>query len=500
MKRTLPPTPLTSFLFVVIVAYLMIFKFVTVLTTVGGDPGLGWHLRTGELILTTGMIPRLDPFLFGGEASPWVSNQWLADVLLYLAYSGGSWLGLHIFCFAIAFSAFFLVFGRSALDPSKPVPAQNVAFALAVLCGAVHWITRPVVFSLLGFAIVDAMIRAHRNGRLSSQRFVASTGIVFLLWANLHPAFVLGLVLLGLYAASLVWESYWPASHPRLLGSLRAARMPLLAALVGSLASAVNPWGFSLHLAAAGLGANTFFMSLNTEWLPPSPEGYQFLPFFAAIVLLMVGGVRGGSFFDVSKTILFAVLSFKAGRFVPFFGIAAYPSLVAAVQRVIEDLRLQRFLNQRPVTLAPVKFVAVGLIAASAVVMWFYPAMVAVDLSARHPVLAIRAAFNDLPPTHNHPQVFHTPNWGGAIIWETFPRRVAWIDDRNELNGVEKYKDFLAIERLEPDWKERFDKYGFSRVLTSPSAPLAVHLSSAPEWRQIFRDDRAVVFERNVAG
>ncbi len=46
------------------------------------DPGVGWHLATGDYILKNFSIPFIDPFLGGQEGRAWICDQWLADLIL----------------------------------------------------------------------------------------------------------------------------------------------------------------------------------------------------------------------------------------------------------------------------------------------------------------------------------------------------------------------------------------------------------------------------------
>jgi len=47
-----------------------------------GDAGIGWHIRTGQLILATHTIPRVDPFSSSMSGQPWFAWEWLYDVLV----------------------------------------------------------------------------------------------------------------------------------------------------------------------------------------------------------------------------------------------------------------------------------------------------------------------------------------------------------------------------------------------------------------------------------
>ena len=379
--------------------------------------------------------------------------------------------------------------GSSALDERAPAVSQNIAFALAVLCGSLHWITRPVVFSLLGFAVLDALIRSHRKSQRSNSSFLCTVALLFVVWANLHPAFVLGVLLLILYAASSYVESH---------RSLSSASIPALAVLVSFLASLVNPYGFDLHRAAIELGRSDFFMNLNTEWLAPTPRGAQFLPLYVALFFGLIGSFRvHGSLFDSLKALCFAALALNGARFIPFFGIAALPAMASAIQSTMVLIGLERFVPLKLCSMHRILFrVVPGLAICVAILLVRPHDEAALGLSPHFPMTAIHAAFNDANSAQQLP-VLHTPDWGGAITWSYYPQRLAWIDDRNELNGEQKYRDFIAIENGSAEWKSKLAEGGFRRVMTRSTSPLAQLLKESPEWHNIFANKTAVVFEKN---
>src|SRR5262249_43014707 len=44
-----------------------------------GDAGIGWHIRTGELILRSHTIPQVDPYSSTMHGQPWYAWEWLYD-------------------------------------------------------------------------------------------------------------------------------------------------------------------------------------------------------------------------------------------------------------------------------------------------------------------------------------------------------------------------------------------------------------------------------------
>src|SRR5438046_10715195 len=41
-----------------------------------GDAGIGWHIRTGDLMLLTHMITLTDPFSYTMSGRPWLASEW----------------------------------------------------------------------------------------------------------------------------------------------------------------------------------------------------------------------------------------------------------------------------------------------------------------------------------------------------------------------------------------------------------------------------------------
>ena len=52
-----------------------------------------WHMLTGRLVLETGRVPAADPFSFTFQGAPWTNWEWLAGVVMDLAWSAGGALG-----------------------------------------------------------------------------------------------------------------------------------------------------------------------------------------------------------------------------------------------------------------------------------------------------------------------------------------------------------------------------------------------------------------------
>jgi hypothetical protein len=92
--------------------------------------------------------------------------------------------------------------------------------------------------------------------------------------------------------------------------------------------------------------------------------------------------------------------------------------------------------------------------------------------------------------------VFHSPDWGGYLTWTLWPRVKPLFDDRNELNGEEKYKDFLLADRLMGKWEDVFEKYEIKYALLNANSPLAAVLAQEASWQLVKADKVAVLYRK----
>src|ERR1035441_2380069 len=67
-------------------------------TVLLADGDTGWHIRNGERIIDTRVVPHSDPFSFGSEGHPWFAWEWGADVLFAALFRQGGLKAVSVFC------------------------------------------------------------------------------------------------------------------------------------------------------------------------------------------------------------------------------------------------------------------------------------------------------------------------------------------------------------------------------------------------------------------
>lgn len=442
-----------------------------------GDPGVGWHLRAGELMLERGEILRSDPFLASPTERPWVHDQWLSDVLfaecMRIAGVGLVQLVAALLCVG----TFALVVSPLVAKRSSSMLTAAAGIYIAALTAGIQWFVRPVVFSFFLFAVVYRLLLTHSiEGKGKSARLWMLPP-VFALWANLHPAFVLGLALIALAIVS----------------DLRSARSPLLPVFVASLFSTLlTPWGVSLWRTILELGAEPYFLQLNDEWLSPDLLHPAYLPFVITAALLLYqsgrGGMRAASRFEAVAPAAFLLLALRHQRYLPFFAVCAAVPLAVA---------LSTFGRQKAergeIPASPLVFSSLALVLLVLTVMNGALPGSPTELPS-FPLDWQRAAIEPLRELNG--PMLNAPDLGGLIGYVAWPQARAALDDRNQLLSVDDYERFFALVRVNPQWRELLRTGGIETLVLGTDYPLSLVLARDPSYRRVGPEGPIAIYRR----
>ena len=165
---------------------------------------LAYQVRAGNEIMATGALPGVDTWTFTVYGTPWVDQQWLAQVKLAAGYAIGGWELLAVVRAVLVglFTGLMVATARSrGASPRMAAILALVAFAIAAPALAL----RPQLYGIVFFAFLLWLIAA--RDRWPRPLWLAP--FVILVWANIHGSFVLGPAILG-----YVWLSDVAAGRP----------------------------------------------------------------------------------------------------------------------------------------------------------------------------------------------------------------------------------------------------------------------------------------------
>ena len=245
------------------------------------DADIGWHIRSGELILVTHAIPRTDPFSYTRQGEPWCAWEWLYDVVIAAIHHVSGLNGVVLFTAVVIGSTFALLF-RFVLRRSGNLVVAGGLTLLAIAAAQVHMLARPHVLSwLLTLLWVENLCR-FEEGKRSALLWLPP---LMLLWANLHAGFILGLGLLGVFAIGCVWSA---RTAPREGDRQKIIQLGSILA-VCLLATLLTPYGYRLHVHVYQYLSDSFLMNNIEEFASPNFH----LPvygYFEVLIVLVIAG------------------------------------------------------------------------------------------------------------------------------------------------------------------------------------------------------------------
>jgi hypothetical protein len=473
------------------------------------DMDLWWHLASGRHVWQSGGFLAGDPFAYPGVDPPSASRHfllnayWLAQVLFYAVQALFGDGGLILLRVGLLLAGPFSIYvwqRRRGVNPA-------VALVLLLLCGCLtHYFTgeRPVLFSFWLFPVL--LILLHETGYAGwgqtghRYRWTIACCLppLMLVWANLHPGFMLGTVVLAAY---LVAEAV-TCLAARV--SLATAGFKPVAVSVGLaiLATLVNPNGFSPYLALVRF-EGSLIQGRSSEYVSPltmlrdyHTSAWPYWLMLAATLPLVLWGWRRLGLTRLGLLALLIYISLQAYRYLPFylFGSAVLitPILSALIQgrRWLTGCRLAAFACLLTVAVLVVQQRGDG---------WGQTLQSRVK-TANVPAGAVQFIRQQQPAG----QLFSHFNWGGYQSWQLAPGYPTLIDGRSlNLPLFKEYTHLLWTEQaMQPIWQ----KYAIQIMLVPRLKPingelyqLTVRLARDPEWTLVYVDDVSMLLVRGAA-
>lgn len=432
------------------------------------------HLTTGRLILD-GHFPSTDPYSFTAFGHPWVIQSWFASVLYALGDRVGHGAGIRVMI-AMLSGLLAAVLWRLT-RPAKSVVARLAAVAPALVIGGVIWGPRPLLFGLIGFALVLLVLREERDPRWLVP--------VMWVWVNTHGSFPLGLVLIVVYGLG-VWADR---------GSLNHVVRVLVWSVVGVLLGALNPLGPKLLWFPVALLTKQKVLSNMIEWQAPTFQTTWeriFLVAFLVAVALIPRLSAGGRYRLLLPALVFVALGLTASRNIALASFVLVP-LLASELRGLGNLASSPRSNLYTGACGAIAVATVAIVGARV-------AGPAFDLTS-YPTAAVNWMQSDGRLTLAH-RIAARDTVGNYLEFRTSGRTRVFVDDRVDMFPESVVDDEKTLVQGGVRWRAVLDRWKIDTVLWEKDAPLSSLLLESPEWKLVktfhTRGSKAtwMVFER----
>jgi hypothetical protein len=427
-----------------------------------------WHHAAGTWMLDHHEVMTKDVFSYTVTGHSWMTPEWGYDVLLAETARLVGPLGFWMLSAGVATLTVVAV----ALLCKLVGAGWLWTGVLSIEVGAAVTLfldDRPQVVSYFLVALLLVLLAVGRQNRA----FLVAIPLLFVLWANLHGSFLLGLAVLALEAIV--------TNMPRRVGRLSvdhplARRDALLLLVTSGVATLINPFGLGVYRSALGVSSNAVVRQLIGEW--QSPDFHD--PATMAIVVVplvltlayLVFSREPVPAVELVLAVFLLAATLDAARFLPYLAIA-WCALAARCSPLPKE------------TLRP-SLVVWPVLALLGVAFLAGPTVPAGQAAASVPVGAV-----DYLVTHPG-RVFSTYLWNDYLVYRGVPD---FIDGRTELfTGTPVFDQYLAVNGLTRDPDGILRRYRVEYVLWPTGSPLSVFLEHDPAWTIARRTDQAIVF------
>jgi len=463
------------------------------------DGDAGWHIRTGEGILATGVVPSTDPYSFSKPGAQWFAWEWLSDVIYAKLHQVAGLKGV------VLLAGVLIAFSTSVLLMQMIWRGANflVALPIAVLTvgvSSIHYLARPHVFTL---ALLPVCLWIIDRDRRAHTRWLWSVPVIQVAWTNLHGGFMAliactGLLMVGEAMACL---PEWWAGRRCPEGERRVWRYGVLCTLCAA-ATLVNPFGWRLHQHIGKYLQSDFIRDAVQEFQSPQFRSEAMLQFEVLLVAALIAS--GVAIFSRSRdwvamlwVLFWAHQALHAVRHATIFVLVAAPliatvasewfSRLAATQKkssltgILHSLGADTAAGFRRVTPWPLAFL-LGLSLMSAPhIQW------PKDFPAEKFPLALMHKYQQLYVDH---KTLTSDQWADYLIYRSYPRQRVFVDGRSDFYGASLGREYMALFGGNWGWEKTLAKHGFEVVLAPDDWPLTRLLAQHGDWKLVEQDQR----------
>ena len=434
------------------------------------DNDVWWHLATGKYIFLNHLIPSTDIFSFTIKGKPWVTFEWLSQLVFYAVYSVSGLFGLTAFKALACVLIFYLMSKRFKTGITL---VSAAVFCLAFIAARDGLKERPQLFTYLFTALYMYLLETKHERRM----FIIP--IVQVLWANMHGASAF--IGIGIFSIYTLFDDSVPAGKKAFFIFLVSA------------CTLANPHTYSVFTYLFVFfkeGFNTLIQEYQR-----TPVKLNYLPYFLLVFLGFVSFLAD-DVPDIKSILIFIIAvaaSLLAIRNIPLFVVIAAPVTASQLSKMTASLTYGKVKHALLVnTLA-----AVCLFLGS----WSFASMMdltgscAAGFGDKH---RSRGAAAFIKSTGARGCLFNDYDLGGYLIWKLYPQCPVFVDGRL----VEYGKDFVekSFYYWKPEvWAGLDSRYNFTlAVIPNDIYYFASNFDNLDNWVLVFWDKGALVYAKRV--
>jgi len=489
---------------------LVLLIFFSVLYVIRGgamlDPDFGWHIQAGNLILKHG-VSSIDHFSYSMPHYPFIDHEWLTNL---------TWAKLLPIVGYMPFVYFYILITIAAIILQIVFTEKKWIFLPVFLIGGtlldfvgvrtqvIDWLSLSILLGIIG-----------KQALWQKWRFFLP--LLFLLWANVHGGFGIGI---GVLAIILITKS---------IEKRKEVKVNAFILSLCILITLLNPFGIRLWWEFWMQLSDTQLRLSIMEWYPAIYfPNIAFWTYWTVSVFLVL---RYRKKYSLSELVLYCFLLIEALssiRNIPLWLIASFAMTVKGIMLLHQEAARYKYGSDRfRVAYIFFSFIAFMLFLPQ-LGGFFYGLYFSKDSPAFYPQNAVVYLQKHIP----HQQIFSSYDWGGYLIWQ-LPEKKVFIDGRMpswrwqaNIPGESNYAfdEYKKVLLGKIPFSRFVQKYHISTMLVAKSSlqPPEMKLFGIPiskksplrflfysvqsfylvareakkiGWHQVYSDDTAVIFQ-----
>ena len=463
------------------------------------DCDTGYHIKAGEYIIDTLLIPKHDIFSFISPPLPWTAHEWLSEVIMAAIHRAAGLTGVVVF-FSFMISLVYYLMFKIIRVYNGNILATCFFTLLVLVTSQIHWLARPHIFSLLLMVVWYYLLDKYQYQHKDCLYFLAP---IMLLWVNLHGGFMAGFILIGIYLFGNVVMFITSEDSKRVLHRQKAGKLGLLTA-VCLLVCLINPYTYHILLFPFKLASNQFLMDNVSEFLSPNFHNLsvKFFEFFMllALALFAISRIRL-NIIELTLILLFTHMSLYSARYIPLFAIIVAPVLVRQAEPMLEQSggKFISFFKKRASNISIIDASAKGylwpILAVVFVVVLIANGKIEHNFDEKtKPVAAVEF----LKKETLHGNMFDNDEFGDYIIYAAWPQYKVFFDGRSDMYGTDIAKEYLKVRNFEQEWEKIIEKYDISWIIYNANSVFSRFLLQNNDWKLIYADKVANIFLKDI--
>lgn len=443
------------------------------LLTNKADPDLWMHLMTGSGIAETGGVPRRDAFSFSAAGNPWVSHEWLFQLLAFRVFSTFGAAGLLASKAAVGAAMLFFLYRQIALYSGVLAVRVFVFLSVSLVAVCLGFTCRPQIFTFLGLAFSLHLFHRARAGGDRERTLFALAPWLLLPWSWLHGGFAAGA---GIFLIIAFGETL----------SGRPVRLLLTNTILASAATLLGPYGPRLWGRIYGTLSMPVLNRTMVEWQPFWASGVPLykgcIVFFAALLLVCFAADK-----ERRKNITVWLLA-AAGLAAAVYSVRHLPLLaLISAAPLAEGLERQRgkFRAGKPPArgfLCLFSLAALGLMCGLAAWIFYWtpvhrkipPGAIVVQEAGPAWLTYPKGAVDFMRAGSISGRLWSDANVGAYLLWHLYPACRVFMDTRFEhVYTAGQMGEYAAAMAASDGWESILRKYRAELLLLPSGSPLA---------------------------